>query len=78
MVVEKTANWIINVVLIIAVLVIFWILWSALSKRTDVETYGRGATKQENSSTFTIHEYPLSFPCGKFVTYDPTPREKKK
>lgn len=54
----------------IAVIIIgSFLLWSAFVKRTDVETFTKGASKQEIS--FTITEQPFSFPCGKFITYDP-------
>lgn len=77
---EKQANWAINILLIICVIAIFWILWSALGKRTEQENFTRGASK--NETAFEIHEYPFSFPCGKFITYDPSlggkPRVTKK
>lgn len=53
-----------------------FLLWSAFVKRTDVETFAKGASKNETS--FTINEGPLSFPCGKFITYDPESGKVKK
>lgn len=46
-----------------------FLTWSAVNKKSEVETFSKGASKQETS--FTITEQPFSFPCGKFITYDP-------
>ena len=54
-----------------------WLLWSALSKRTESNDYSKGATHNETSIDLAVHEYPLSFGCARFDLRDTATRPKK-
>ena len=70
----EVIRWIIYVGLTIGMAAM---LWSAFGKRTEVSDYAKGST--HNESSFTINESPFSFPCGKFITYEPNkPAQVKK
>lgn len=71
--VMETVRWIIYIVLLI---LLVFLVWSAVNKKQEVNDYTKGAT--HNESSFTINEGPLSFPCGKFITYDPDSKKKVK
>jgi len=71
----RTASHILAWVIIIPITI--WILWSALSKKTESTDYSKGATHNEATMETTVHEYPLSFGCARFDLRDMAVKPKK-